>query len=106
MLNLQCQSVGHIRSPKIINIDFQIAHSDQKELLKCRDDTLSDEESDAAHREIRILAGRDGLDKVMEEFNLDVIVTNSDGELAIFAAFTGETLSQAVARVFRSQLLN
>lgn len=60
---------------------------------------LSDEDSDAGYQEIKLIAGRDGLDKIMGEGNLDVIVANSDGELAMFAAFTGKEVSHSHSRV-------
>jgi hypothetical protein len=69
---------------------MKVAHPDQKGLINSQNDTLSDEESDTAHRQIRTLAGRDGMDKVMKDGELDVIVANSDGELVMFAAFTGK----------------
>jgi len=61
---------------------------------------LSDEVSDTAHREIRLIAGRDGIDRLMENGSLGVLVTNSDGELAMFAAYTGKLNPRFYAMCF------
>jgi hypothetical protein len=78
----------------MLTIDFSTAHPNQKELYKSQNESLSDEECDAAYQVIKETAG-EGIDKVMEVNEFDVIVTNSDCELVVFAAYTGESTSFA-----------
>ena len=51
--------------------------------------SLTDEESDGAARELKRLAGQDGMGKFMAENDLDLIISSSDCSLVSFAAAAG-----------------
>lgn len=50
---------------------------------------LANEESDNVARELKRIAGQDGMGKFMAENDLDLIVSSSDSSLVSFAAYAG-----------------
>lgn len=69
--------------------DNYTAHQDQVELINSFNSPLTDEESDNAARELKRLAGKDGMAKYMADNDLDLIVSSSDCSLVSFAACAG-----------------
>jgi hypothetical protein len=56
-------------------------------LITSSNSTLIDEECQTAAKELRRLAGVEGLGKFMDENNLDLIITDSDYSLVSFMAY-------------------
>jgi amidase len=67
-----------------------IAHTNQKDLIESQNSSLTANDAAEAYREINRKAGKDGMDKYMRENNVDIIVSNSDCTLVIWAACAGE----------------
>jgi amidase len=69
--------------------DKFVAHQDQVELINSFNSPLTDEKSCSAARELKRLAGSDGMGKFMAQNDLDLIVSSSDCSLVSFAACAG-----------------
>jgi amidase len=66
-----------------------VAHPDQVELINSFNSSLTEEEAGNAARELRRLAGQDGMGKFMIENDLDLVASSSDCGLVSFAACAG-----------------
>ena len=51
---------------------------------------LTDKSSQEAYVEINRLAGEDGMDKVMREHDLDLIIVDSESSIVSFSACAGK----------------
>jgi len=65
------------------------AHPGQQLLEGALNDTLSEEKYAKGKKMIRQAAGKDGIDRVLEEFKLDVIIGPMDGRIPTIAAAAG-----------------
>lgn len=64
-------------------------HTDQDDLLKALNNSASPQEVKEALRQIRQVAGAEGLDKAFKDHNLDVLVAPSDSTMCSFTTATG-----------------
>ncbi|KAK7747238.1 hypothetical protein SLS53_001491 [Cytospora paraplurivora] len=60
-----------------------------KQLVKCRDDTMTPERHDMAAAKLRTLARESGMAKFMRERGIDIIISASDASLISFSSCAG-----------------
>ena len=74
------------------------AHTDQKELLRARDDESSPEDIREALQHMRKVAGAEGLKKAFTEQNLHVLIAPSDSMMCCLTSATGWPVGVAPLR--------
>lgn len=69
------------------------AFTDQKDLLAAEADSTSETQIQEAIEHGRNTAGRDGIDRVMSEYGVDLLIGPGDSDLYTYAACAGELSS-------------
>ncbi|KAJ5724815.1 amidase signature enzyme [Penicillium malachiteum] len=62
---------------------------DQKYLIQCQENNMSPDIANEARMAMRKVVGEDGIDKVLNEFGLDVIISPMDSPISTVAALAG-----------------